>query len=212
MPAQRPARKAITNRPYYRHSPHSGDEATPSLVSVDDANDRSSAFEIETPTKSIKAQTIKHRGQSDDGSEYEIETPTKSTKTKAIRYYEPSDDGSEYELKPDVSDEDGDIKPKLKSPKGKARTKAKAGSGRKGTTGSSGNVSASGGSPKKLGQAWTGEEDWALFQYLHPKIKPDWKTAASVVGRDAKVSSSPPKINALHSYITELMSGEGLSE
>lgn len=207
MPAQRPARKAITNRPYYRHSPHSGDEATPSLVSVDDANDRSSAFEIETPTKSTNAETIKHHNLSDDETGYEIETPTKSTKTKAIRYYEPSDDGSEYELKPDVSDEDGDIKPKLKSPKGKGGTKAKAGSGRKGTTGSSGHGSTNGGSPKKLGQAWTGEEDWALFQCLHPKIKPDWKTAASVVGRDAKVSSTPPQMDAYHAYVTELMSG-----
>ncbi|OCF33892.1 hypothetical protein I316_04234 [Kwoniella heveanensis BCC8398] len=38
-------------------------------------------------------------------------------------------------------------------------------------------------------RAWTGEEDWQLFQRLHPKIvKPDWSGIAETIGssRDAK--------------------------
>lgn len=179
MPAQpqrTSARKTITSRPYYREYQLSAHEATPSLgsVSASDDNDRSSNFELETPTKQTKTATIQH---------------------------ESSDD--EYDIKPDISvdgwngdgsgDEDEDVNPKIKTPskgrgKGGSKTKTNvpSSSSKKSSTGSAG-----GGGPKKLGQAWTGEEDWALFQYLHPKIKPDWKNAAAAVGRDAKVSPFP---------------------
>lgn len=171
MPAQpqrSSARKAITTKPYYRDYQLSAHEATPSLASVSDDNDRSSDFEIETPTKQ-----------------------SKNTRD------ETSDD--EYDIKPDLSDdewggngdgdEDDEAKPKIKTT---SKGKGKGGDNNKGkapgpSTKKRSNGSAGGGSSKKLGQAWTGEEDWALFQYLHPKIKPDWKSAASAVGRDAKV-------------------------
>jgi hypothetical protein len=164
MPAQRTAtKKAISSAPYYRESASSDRQGTPSLSSEYDDNDPSSDFELETPTK----------------------------QTKALNYYEASDD--EYAaIKPDLSDDEGIVKPEIKTPskskaKGKGQDKAPGSSGKKGGSGSVG------GSAKKLGQAWTGDEDWALLQYLHPKLsKPDWKSAASTVGRDAKVSAQVP--------------------
>ena len=107
----------------------------------------------------------------------------------------PSSDGaSEFrDDKPDIlpsdnemlaDDMDEDVKPDIKGAKGKSgkaksSPKKKSGAGRTG-----GSV---GGAAK--GGAWTGEEDWRMFQLLHPKLaKPDWKAIAEQVGRDAKVS------------------------
>lgn len=51
-------------------------------------------------------------------------------------------------------------------------------------------ASPSGSPSKNGGSKWRPEEDWALFQLIHPKVdKPDWKRVAAAVGggRDAKV-------------------------
>ncbi|WWC67617.1 uncharacterized protein I206_101527 [Kwoniella pini CBS 10737] len=42
---------------------------------------------------------------------------------------------------------------------------------------------------KSIGKSWKSEEDWKLFQILHPKInKPDWNNISSLIGneRDSK--------------------------
>jgi len=45
------------------------------------------------------------------------------------------------------------------------------------------------GGRKALGKVWTGREDWALFQHLHPTAsKPDWSAVATATGRDSKVN------------------------
>lgn len=105
----------------------------------------------------------------------------------------PSSDGaSEFQdEKPDIvqSDEeiqvdelDDDEKPDIRGNKGKT-SKAKTTPKKKSTAARA--AGGAGGAGK--GGAWTGEEDWRMFQLLHPKVaKPDWKAIAEQVGRDAK--------------------------
>lgn len=167
MPAQRTAaRKAITTKPYVKQSLPSDYSATPSLASSREDLGGSSDFAPETPTKE-----------------------------NHLKLYEEDDDD---DMKPDLSDDemygtpnsdgyddDEDIKPKIKK-----SSKTKAGSSIKTPKSKTqANSKTPGSSAKKLGQAWTGDQDWALFQYIHPKVaKPDWRNAAMEVGRDAKVS------------------------
>ncbi|WVQ97755.1 hypothetical protein IAU59_004869 [Kwoniella sp. CBS 9459] len=87
------------------------------------------------------------------------------------------DTDEEDDVKPDIAKKSKKAKHTTPSPT-KARPKVK---------GESANSS-----PRKgyaAPRAWSGEEDWQLFQRLHPKIvKPDWSGIADIVGnsRDAK--------------------------
>jgi hypothetical protein len=152
----------------------SDDENPPSLSSDgSDDHDRSSDFD---PT---------------------LETPTKPGKGSYV--FDDEDD----DMKPDLSDDEvsypgivGDVHQQEsedendygKRGKGKGRGKPKAKTTPKKATPSKASGSV-GGSGKKPGVGWTPEEDWVLFQMLHPKsFKPAWQDIANSVGRDAKVS------------------------
>jgi hypothetical protein len=165
----------------------SADERTPTLSPNDsDDNDRSSDFD---PT---------------------FETPSKPGNSNAQSLYVFEDDDDE-EMKPDLSDDEISYHrqesedEEMYGKKAKGKGKGKANSTPKKTTPkkASGSV---GGSGKRPGVGWTPEEDWMLFQKLHPKVsKPDWKAVGDAVMRDGKVSherpsgliSSPVKIDML---------------
>ena len=79
------------------------------------------------------------------------------------------------EYKPDIDEEEFDANPRRKTAS-KGRGTPKSGKA-KGHTGQ-----------KAVGKAWSGEEDWKLFQSIHPKASVSWTTIAEATGRDSKVS------------------------
>jgi hypothetical protein len=190
MPAQRTTTPRTSKVKSYA-SPHSStdmghhdsaDERTPTLSpNGSDDNDRSSDFD---PT---------------------FETPSKPGKRNAQSLYVFEDDDDE-DMKPDLSDdeisypgivrddnqqESEDEEEYGKRGNGKGKGKAQAKNTPKKTTPKKNKTSGSvaGGSGKKPGVAWIPEEDWVLFQKMHPKTsKPNWQEIADCVGRDAKVS------------------------
>ena len=94
-----------------------------------------------------------------------------------------SDDSrsSAFVPKDEPADLDDDIKPDLS---GEEDTKpAKK---RKTTKNTPSPAKKNGGSK---GGAWTGNEDWAMFTLIHPKVGTSWAAVAEAVGRDAKVST-----------------------
>ena len=100
-------------------------------------------------------------GISDDGSLFLPNTPSTAM--------------GKHDVKPDLSEDDDNpfvVKQERKGPK------AKGGKGTK-----RGGV----GVPQAVGRAWTSQEDWSLFQQLHPKAKAEWGAVAVATGRDAKV-------------------------
>ncbi|WVR04381.1 hypothetical protein IAU60_001383 [Kwoniella sp. DSM 27419] len=105
-----------------------------------------------------------------------------------------TDGGSEYA--PPAQQEGEDEKPHVESdsdPKDKSQNKKRKRGSPQGK-GPGKQLKSPSKSPTKNGhkahpKAWSGDEDWALFQELHPKVsKPDWAGVARVVGngRDAK--------------------------
>lgn len=115
-------------------------------------------------------------------SEYDA-TPSLSTASDVDRSsdFAPGTPIKDEEMPDDDEEEVDDIKPVLGEDEyllsdaedyGK-KTKNKKGRKSAGSPTKRGRAS---GTPKKLGQAWTGEEDWALFQQIHPRVsKSDWK-------------------------------------
>ena len=60
-----------------------------------------------------------------------------------------------------------------------------------------------GGGRKALGKVWTGREDWALFQHLHPTAsKPD----CCCYGYRARLEGE------FHTYAQESKEGDGLAD
>jgi hypothetical protein len=152
------------------------DEGTPPLSSnASDGNDRSSDYD---PT---------------------FETPSKPGKTTGRSLYTFDDDDDD--MKPELSDdeisypgiigddhreESEDEESYGKKSKGKGKANAKATPKKVSPRKPNGSV---GGSGKKPGVGWTPEEDWTMFQKMHPKTsKPNWQDVADCVGRDPKVS------------------------
>jgi hypothetical protein len=185
-PYSRPrARGASKPKPKYVDvDPNSDVEATPPLSSADgNDNDRSSDF-AETPSPSPNRRNNKVAlYHSDDDEEYDIDQKP-----------ELDDDVSSPGIVSDpyVSEVEENYR---KSSKTKAKSKAK-GQAAKNTTPKKLKSPSVGGSGKKPGVAWTPEEDWMLFQYLHPKIdKPNWTNVSTATGRDAKVSR--PRLSCL---------------
>jgi hypothetical protein len=133
-----------------------------------------------------------------------FETPSKAGKGTGQSLYVFEDDDDE-DMKPDLSDdeisypgivrddnqqESEDEEEYGKKGNGKGKGKAQAKNTPKKTTPKKNKTSGSvaGGSGKKPGVAWIPEEDWVLFQKMHPKSsKPNWQEIADCVGRDAKV-------------------------
>ena len=186
MPAQRTTNPRSTKIKSYARQYSSTDKGhitsaedrTPTLSPNDsDDNDRSSDFD---PT---------------------FETPSKSGKGTAQSLYVFEDDDDD-EMKPDLSDDEisypgiphdhhqqDSEDEETYGRKAKGKGKAKANSTPKKTASKKASGSVGGGSGKKPGVGWTPEEDWVLFQKLHPKVsKPDWKAVGDAVMRDGKVS------------------------
>lgn len=131
-----------------------------------------------------------------------VETPSKPGKTNANSLYVFEDDDDD--IKPDLSDdeisypgivadihrEESDDESNYGKKGGKGKGKAKGNvknTPKKVTPRKAG--SSVGGSGKKPGVAWMPQEDWMLFQQMHPKTsKPNWQDIANSVQRDAKVS------------------------
>lgn len=89
---------------------------------------------------------------------------------------------------PDVDEENGDIKPDLSDDEYEQKPVLGKG-GKKGSRGKGIKVgSRKNGGTRAAGKVWTGQEDWALFQELHPKAKADWNVVAAATRRDSKVS------------------------
>lgn len=138
----------------------------------------------------------------DGSSDYDpsVETPLKAKGSKQslmLTFYDEEDD-----MKPDFSDdeisypgivgdehveisEDEEEYGKAGKGKGKGKTAKSTTTPKKGKAIKGGSV---GGSGKKPGVGWTAEEDWVLFQHLHPKVTPNWASVAANVGRDSKAS------------------------
>lgn len=101
------------------------------------------------------------------------------------------EDGSSGEAWSDDEPDQSDFVPDSDygQPK-KKKSKAKA---TKATASPKSPKSPSSPSKRKLGGkkgAWTAEQDWAMFQQIHPRRTPDWKAVAAAVGggRDVTVS------------------------
>lgn len=163
---------------------NSADERTPTLSPNDsDDNDRSSDFDptFETPSKSGKgtAQSL-YVFEDDDDEEMKPEMSDDEISYPGIPHDSHQQDSED--------EEDYGKKGKRKGKgKGQAKTTPKKTAPKK--TKTSGNVA--GGSGKKSGVTWIPEEDWVLFQKMHPKTsKPNWQEIADSVGRDVKVSHS----------------------
>lgn len=171
MPSKRVA--ALTHKPYNDNLP-SEYEATPSLSSADGDNDGSSDFAPETPTPGDHGDDIKpDLYASDDDLKPDIDAS--------------DEDPVHGEEADDEDDSENYGRKKQAAKKRKAGGEARTAPGPAKTKRSSASA-ANGATPAKLGAAWTGTEDWALFQCVHPKVsKPDWKSVAQAVGRDAKV-------------------------
>lgn len=106
----------------------------------------------------------------------------------------PSNDGSDF--KPNI-DELEDIKADLENlnnedsddemigtPKKKSKGSPKKFPKKVKSNGGSAQSGASGGGRNG---AWNGEEDWHLFQAVHPRVSPVWAEVGKGIGRDAKV-------------------------
>jgi hypothetical protein len=189
MPAQRstsPTPKSAP-KPYARPSRSSRPKTYIDIDDSDDEPDHDKPPAFSSPSSD----------GSDRSSEYEpdIETPTKVKGNNNQLY---SFDDEEDDVKPDFSDDEisypGLVKDEhadeedygkggKEKAKGKAAKKTITPKKPKATKG--GSVSGSG---KKPGVGWIGEEDWVLFQQIHPKGTPNWASIAGAVGRDAKVS------------------------
>jgi len=189
MPAQRTTTPRATRIKSYarpdrstdNRNVNSADERTPTL-SPDGSNDYDKSSDFD-PT---------------------LDTPSKAGKTNAQSLYMFDDDEDE-DMKPDLSDDEISYPGIIRDhhhqdesedeedygKKGNGKGKGKAKSAPKKATPkkikTSGSVA--GESGKKPGVAWSPEEDWALFQKMHPKAsKPNWQDIADCIGRDAKVS------------------------
>ena len=177
----KPSQRTI-NRPMIIES---DDNGTPALSSNgSDDNDRSSDYDpsLQTPSK---------LGKGNINSLYAFDNDNDD------------DDDDDDEIKPDMSDdeisypgivadahreesEDDDNGGKRSRSKGKGKAKRSAGP----TTPKKRKIGSDsiGGSGKKPGVGWTAEEDWMLFQKMHPRTSPGWQVVADAVQRDAKVS------------------------
>jgi hypothetical protein len=178
MPAQRTSTPRTSKVKTYAR-PHSStnngnvdsaDERTPTLSpNGSDDNDRSSDFD---PT---------------------FETPSKAGKSNAQSLYVFEEISYPGIVRDDNQQESEDEEEYGKKGNGKGKGKAQAKNTPKKPTPKKNKTSGSvaGGSGKKPGVAWIPEEDWVLFQKMHPKTsKPNWQEIADCVGRDAKVSCS----------------------
>jgi hypothetical protein len=187
MPAQRTTTPRTNKTKSYARPDRSTDN-----VYVDSADER-------TPTLSPNGSDDYDKSSDFDPT---FETPSKAGKGIAQSLYVFEDDDDE-EMKPDWSDDEisypGIVDDnhrqesedeEMYGKKAKGKGKAKANSTPKKATPKKASGSA-GGSGKKPGVGWTPEEDWMLFQKLHPKVsKPDWKAVGDAVMRDGKVSCS----------------------
>ena len=173
--------RRTTSRPMIIES---DDDGTPSLSSNgSDDNDRSSDYDpsLQTPSK---------LGKGNINSLYAFDNDN-------------DEDDDDDDIKPDMSDdeisypgivadahreesEDDDNGGKRSRSKGKGKAKRSAGP----TTPKKRKIGSDsiGGSGKKPGVGWTAEEDWMLFQKMHPKTNPGWQVVGDAVQRDAKVS------------------------
>jgi hypothetical protein len=165
------------------------------LQNIDSADER-------TPTLSPNGSVDCDKSSNFDPT---FETPSKPGKNDALYVFEDDDDEV---MKPDLSDdeisypgivtdnyqqESEDEEGHGKKGKGKGKGKAQGKLTSKNTTPRKTKTSGSvaGGSGKKAGVAWIPEEDWVLFQKMHPKTsKPNWQEIADCVGRVVKVSQS----------------------
>lgn len=199
MPAARTTPLQISDKPYNRPARR---ESKPKYSELGNDQDMESDRETTPPLSSASED----HDRSSDFAQTPSPTPARKRKGKVTSYQRAmhdDDDDEEYDidLKPDVDDDEisypGIVSDPYDSEEAeeyydKNRQKPVKGKGKAGKPSTPKKKKASlsvGGSGKKPGLAWIPEEDWMMFQCLHPKVeKPNWAAVAAVTGRDAKVS------------------------